>query len=70
MGMWGDGAPDPERLKMMSERLLKNPEVRKEYEKRIKADPDFANNPEKKQAFFREMFRKMRSGQDGGFPPN
>jgi membrane fusion protein (multidrug efflux system) len=56
------GTPDPERLKRMEERLLQNPEVKKEYDKRVKEDPDFKDNPEKKMAFFREQFQKMRGG--------
>jgi hypothetical protein len=46
----------------MEERLLQNPEVKKEYDKRVKEDPDFKDNPEKKMAFFREQFQKMRGG--------
>ncbi|MFQ5639190.1 MAG: efflux RND transporter periplasmic adaptor subunit [bacterium] len=68
MGPGNDRPVDPERLKRMEERLMQNPIIKKEYEKRLKEDPDLKNNPQKKMAFFREMFRKMRGGQ--GRPRN
>ncbi|MFQ5822571.1 MAG: efflux RND transporter periplasmic adaptor subunit [bacterium] len=61
--MGAHGTPDLERLKRMEDRLLQIPAVRKEYEKRLKEDPDMKNNPQKKMAFFREMFQKMREMQ-------
>jgi hypothetical protein len=68
---FGSGPPDPERLKMMEQRLMQNPQIKKEYEKRLEEDPGLATDPEKKWAFFREMFRKMRGGQQGqGRPHN
>jgi hypothetical protein len=50
---------DAERLKKIEQRMLKNPMIKKEYEKRLKADPDLANNPAKKVAFFREMRNQL-----------
>lgn len=60
-----DGAPDLERLKRMEERLLQVPAVREAYEKRLKEDPGMKDDPEKKMAFFREMFQKMREMRQG-----
>ncbi len=59
-GMGADGQPDPERLKRMEERLMQNPAIRAEYEKRVKEDPELKTDPQKKMAFFKEMFQKMR----------
>jgi hypothetical protein len=45
----------------MEERLMRNPRIKKEYERRLKEDPDLKDNIEKKMAFFREMMR----GEEG-----
>lgn len=58
--MDSEATPNLERLKRMEKRLLQIPAIRKEYEKRLKDDPDLKTNPQKKMAFFREMFQKMR----------
>ncbi|HSR69954.1 MAG TPA: efflux RND transporter periplasmic adaptor subunit [Acidobacteriota bacterium] len=39
------------------------PEVKKEYEKRLKDDPGLATDPQKRRAFVREMMSKMRGRQ-------
>lgn len=55
----GQGMMDLDRMK---ERMLKNPEVKEAYDKRIKEDPDFEKNEEKQRLFFRERFQQMRGG--------
>ena len=64
--MLGEDAPDPERLKRMEARLMQNPAVKAEYEKRLKKDPTLKDDPKKKMAFFREMFRKMGGRRRSG----
>jgi RND family efflux transporter MFP subunit len=59
------GQMTPERMQRMEKWLLRNPEIRKEFEKRAKEDPDFATNMEKKIQFFREMREKMGMGHRG-----
>ncbi len=59
------GQMTPERMKRMEKWLLRNPEIRKAFEQRAKEDPDFANNPQKKLQFFREMREKMGRGRRG-----
>ena len=49
---------DPEMMGSMAERMLKNPEIKKEYDKRIKNDPSFEKDLEKKTQFFMEMIEK------------
>ncbi len=52
---------DPEAfLKRM---LESNPEMKKEYDKRLAEDPGLATDPDKRRAFFREMMSKFRSRQ-------
>lgn len=53
-------------LEQMKTRMFQNPEIKSEYEKRAKEDPDFEKNEEKQRLFFREMFQKMRGGGGGG----
>jgi hypothetical protein len=48
----------PERRKRLEERLMSNPKIKEEYERRIKADPDLAKNSDKRIAFFKEMVDK------------
>ena len=48
----------PERRKRLEERLMSNPKIKEEYERRIKADPDLAKNSDKRIAFFKEMMDK------------
>ena len=52
----------PEQFARFEQRMLQIPEVKKAFEERAKADPDFRNNMQKKLAFFREMRRKMGMG--------
>jgi len=54
---------DPERFKRFEQMMLRHPEIRKEYEKRLQEDPDFATNVAKKIQFFREMRRKFFKGK-------
>lgn len=63
----GFGGPvSPERIQQLEQRLLSNPEIRKEYDARLKQDPGLAENPEKKMEFFREVMQ--RQGQGGRRP--
>lgn len=57
------GQMSPERMQRIEQWLLSNPEIRKEYERRAKEDPDFSTNIEKKMQFFREMREKMGMGR-------
>ncbi|MCG8606308.1 efflux RND transporter periplasmic adaptor subunit, partial [bacterium] len=63
---FGDGPVDPERVKRMEERLMQNPDFKAVYEKRLKEDPAMKDDPEKKMAFFRELFRSMGMGRRRG----
>jgi RND family efflux transporter MFP subunit len=47
----------------MFERLLENPEVRRQYEARLREDPGFAEDPQKRRAFVREMMTSMREAR-------
>ncbi len=51
-------APGPEILKRIEKRFLKVPEVRQEFARRLKKDPDLKANPQKEMEFFREMREK------------
>ena len=53
----------PERRKAMEERLLGNPQVKQEYEKKLKEDPELATDPEKRAKFFGEMIARFRGGR-------
>jgi RND family efflux transporter MFP subunit len=44
----------------MFERLMQDPEIRKKYEAKLAEDPDLATNPQKRRAFFREIFSQSR----------
>lgn len=59
----GGFQPTPEMLERFKQRLLANPEVKEAYEKKMKDDPDFANDTEKQFAFFREIAQKYRQGR-------
>ena len=60
----GQGGGDPtDRIKRMIERL---PEVKAEYEKRVKDDPELATNMEKLRAFVTEMREKGLIPSRGG----
>lgn len=48
----------PERRKRLETRLMSNPKIKEEYERRIKADPDLDKNDDKRIAFFKEMMDK------------
>lgn len=63
-GGQGRGGGDPtDRMKRMIERL---PEVKAEYEKRVKDDPELATNMEKLRAFVNEMREKGLIPARGG----
>jgi membrane fusion protein (multidrug efflux system) len=44
----------------MFERMMQDPEIRKKYEARLAEDPSLATDPQKRRAFFREMFSQSR----------
>lgn len=46
---------DEAMVKRIEERLLQNPRTKGTFDERVAQDPDFANNPAKKLAFFEEM---------------
>jgi len=50
----------PERVERMMERLMENPEAKKEYEARLAQDPELSTDSEKKRAFAQEMMRQYR----------
>ena len=56
----GGFQPTPEMLKRIKERLLANPQVKEEYDKIIKEDPEFANNTEKQFEFFQKYMQSRR----------
>lgn len=67
-GRWGDGPPDPERIKRMVERISeRSPEFKEAWEKKMK-DTDFKNDLEKQSQFLREWFQKMGGMMRGGPP--
>ncbi|MEE8585444.1 MAG: hypothetical protein V3T83_11385, partial [Acidobacteriota bacterium] len=43
--------------------LDSNPELKKEYDKRLAEDPELATDPDKRRVFLRELMSKMRSGR-------
>jgi len=45
------------------ERLLEDPEVRKQYDAKLKEDPELATDPQKRRAFVREVMSEMRGAQ-------
>ncbi|MGQ9632270.1 MAG: efflux RND transporter periplasmic adaptor subunit [bacterium] len=55
----------PERRKALEDRMLGNPQVKSEYEKRLKADPELATDPQKRAEFFAEMMSKLGGGGGG-----
>lgn len=58
-GGFGGGEMSPERLKMMQERMFERfPDLKAEFEKRVKKDPDLATNADKWRAFIGEMREK------------
>ena len=60
----GQGGGDPtDRIKRIIERF---PEVKAEYEKRVKDDPELATNMEKLRAFVTEMREKGLIPSRGG----
>jgi membrane fusion protein (multidrug efflux system) len=68
-GRWGQGPPDPERIKNAVERLSqRSPEFKEAWEKKMK-DDDFKNDLEKQSQFLREWFQKMGGMMRGGGPP-
>jgi hypothetical protein len=61
----GGGGPGgrempPEMVERFMDRLMENPEAKKEYEARLAQDPELATNSEKKRAFAQEMMRQYR----------
>lgn len=64
-GRRGGRGFDPERMKAFLPRLLENPEIKKLYEAKLAADPNFVDDNEKFQAFFNEI-RPMMGGFGGG----
>ena len=61
-GSRGPGARElpPEMVDRMMDRLMENPEVKKEFEARLARDPELATDFEKKRAFTQEMMRQYR----------
>jgi len=58
----GEGGPRPPVMgppKGKLAALLSNPKVRAEYEKRLKEDPEFMKDPEKRRKFIKEMIEKF-----------
>jgi RND family efflux transporter MFP subunit len=53
----------PDRRKALEERMLGNPQIKDEYEKKLKEDPGLATDPEKRAKFFGEMMARFRGGQ-------
>jgi len=45
------------------ERLLEDPEVRKQYDAKLKEDPELATDPQKRRAFARKVMSEMRGAQ-------
>ncbi len=45
------------------QRLLENPEVRKQYEAKLKEDPELATDPQKRRAFVRGVMSELRGAQ-------
>ena len=62
-GVSNDPVPDAQQLKRMEAQLMQSPWIKKEYERRLKEDPDLKNNAEKKMAFFREMMKRRQDNQ-------
>ncbi len=56
----------PEIFKRIKERMLQNPEIKMEYDKMAKKDPDFESTAEKQKEFFRKMPQKMKKRWGGG----
>ena len=54
-GGWRGGAMSEDFLARMKERVLANPQVKAEYEKRVKSDPTMEKDPKKFFAFMSEM---------------
>jgi len=48
----------PPRLQQLREKILEKPEVKEEYDKAVKADPEVASNPLKFMKFVRAMVKK------------
>ena len=69
-GGFGGGEMSPERLKMMQERMFgRFPDLKAEFEKRVKKDPELATNADKWRAFIGEMREKgvvSFGGRGGG----
>ena len=60
----GRGGFDAERIRAFLPRLLENPEIKKIYESKLAADPNFVQNTAKFQEFFNEI-RPMMGGAGG-----
>ena len=50
----------PELIGEYLKELLKNPEIKKEYDKRSKEDPNFIKDPQKGTQFYMDMIQKIR----------
>lgn len=55
----------PEQFKRFEERMLQIPEIKAEYDKKVKEDPSFKDDIEKKREFFRELGRERFRGRRG-----
>ncbi len=51
---------DPEMLKAMIDRMMRNPEFKKAYEERLKENPKLGDDPEALREFMQEMRGRMR----------
>ncbi len=56
-GNWTN--PDPEMLKGMLERMLRNPQFKQAYDEKLKENPNLAEDPEALRSFMREMRSRM-----------
>ena len=65
-GGQGDGRMN---LDQMKKRMLQNPKIKEEYDKRVKADAAFEKDEEKQRQFFREMMQQRRGQGGGGVAP-
>lgn len=62
-GQGGPGGPGGGGRGEFFQRLLENPEVKKQYEAKLKEDPELATDPQKRRAFVREVMAELRGTQ-------
>jgi len=60
-----DGQLSDEQIETYLGMMLNNPEIKKEYDKRVKKDPALKTDKEKKLAFLNDMRSKMGGGMGG-----